>query len=39
MDNEYIERREDNYFVRGSRVSLDSVVYGYLERRIPRNYS
>ena len=35
MATEYIEQREDNYFVRGSRVSLDSVVYGFLDCESP----
>jgi hypothetical protein len=39
MGTEYVEQREDNYFIRGSRVSLDSVVYGFLERRIPGDHS
>jgi uncharacterized protein (DUF433 family) len=32
---EYIEMREGNYFLRGSRVSLDSVVYGFLNGESP----
>src|SRR5216683_649280 len=35
MATEYIEQRDDNYFVRGSRVSLDSVVYGFLNGESP----
>ena len=35
MATEYIEQRDDNYFVRGSRVSLDSVVYGFLDGESP----
>jgi uncharacterized protein (DUF433 family) len=35
MAAEYIEQRDDNYFVRGSRVSLDSVVYGFLDGESP----
>jgi len=35
MGTEYIEQREDNYFVRGSRVSLDSIVYGFLDGESP----
>ena len=35
MAAEYIERRDDHYFVRGSRVSLDSVVYGFLDGESP----
>ena len=30
MAADYIEEREANYFIRGSRVSLDSIVYGFL---------
>jgi uncharacterized protein (DUF433 family) len=29
MSNEYVERREGAYWVAGSRVSLDSVVYAF----------
>ena len=35
MGTEYIELREDNYFILGSRVSLDSMVYGFLEGESP----
>src|SRR5258708_38242504 len=35
MATEYVEVREANYFVLGSRVSLDSVVYGYLNGDSP----
>jgi uncharacterized protein (DUF433 family) len=35
MGTEYIEQREGNYFIRGSRVSLDSVVYGFLDGESP----
>ena len=31
----YVEVREANYFVLGSRVSLDSVVYGFLSGESP----
>jgi uncharacterized protein (DUF433 family) len=30
MDNEYVELRGESYYIRGTRVSLDSIVYGYL---------
>jgi uncharacterized protein (DUF433 family) len=30
MTAAYVEQRESSYFVRGSRVSLDSVVRGFL---------
>jgi uncharacterized protein (DUF433 family) len=29
--NEYIEQRDNGYWVRGTRVSLDSIVYRFLE--------
>jgi uncharacterized protein (DUF433 family) len=35
MPAEYIEIREANYFIRESRVSLDSVVYGFLNGESP----
>jgi uncharacterized protein (DUF433 family) len=28
---EYVEQREGAYYVRGTRVSLDSIVYAFLE--------
>jgi len=31
MIDQYVEQREATYFVRGSRVSLDSVVHGFLD--------
>ena len=30
MAKEYIEQRDAGYFIKGSRVSLDSVVYSFL---------
>ena len=30
MSSEYVERRDDGYVVTGSRVSLDSIVYGFV---------
>jgi uncharacterized protein (DUF433 family) len=30
MVDEYVEQREAAYFVRGSRVSLDSIVHSFL---------
>jgi uncharacterized protein (DUF433 family) len=30
MSSEYIEKRDQGYWVRGSRVSLDSIVYAFL---------
>jgi uncharacterized protein (DUF433 family) len=35
MANEYVERREGGYYVFGSRVSLDSVVYAFLRGESP----
>lgn len=29
MENGYIERRDDGYWVKGTRVSLDSLVYAF----------
>ena len=31
----YVEEREDGYYVAGSRVSLDSIVYEYLRGESP----
>ena len=35
MTKEYIEEREGGYYVLGSRVSLDSVVYAFLRGESP----
>jgi uncharacterized protein (DUF433 family) len=35
MDDPYIEMRDGGYYVRGSRVSLDSIVYDWLNGRKP----
>jgi uncharacterized protein (DUF433 family) len=35
MGKEYIEQRDGGYFVRGARVSLDSVVYAFLRGESP----
>jgi uncharacterized protein (DUF433 family) len=32
---EYVEQRNGGYYVAGTRVSLDSVVYGYLRDETP----
>jgi uncharacterized protein (DUF433 family) len=32
---DYVEQREANYFIRGSRVSLDSVVHGFRNGESP----
>ena len=33
MAKQYVEQREDVYWVAGTRVSLDSIVYAFLEGR------
>jgi uncharacterized protein (DUF433 family) len=35
MARDYIEKREGAYWVAGTRVSLDSVVYGFLRGAAP----
>ena len=35
MVREYVERRNDGYYVTGSRVSLESVVYLFLDGACP----
>jgi len=30
MSNQYVEQRDEGYWVTGSRVSLDSIVYAFL---------
>jgi uncharacterized protein (DUF433 family) len=35
MENLYIEKREGGYYVSGTRVSLDSVVYAFLRGESP----
>jgi uncharacterized protein (DUF433 family) len=35
MAKEYIEQRNGGYFIEGSRVSLDSVVYAFLRGESP----
>ena len=35
MEQEYIERRNGGYYFVGSRVSLDSVVYQFLQGESP----
>ncbi len=31
MSNQYVEQRDEGYWVSGSRVSLDSIVYAFLD--------
>jgi uncharacterized protein (DUF433 family) len=35
MATGYVEQREGGYYVAGSRVSLDSVVYAFLRGELP----
>jgi len=35
MENPYAEQREGGYYVSGTRVSLDSVVYAFLRGESP----
>jgi len=36
-ENDYIERRDGGYWVQGTRVSLDSIVYRFLEGLSPES--
>src|SRR5712692_10883715 len=35
MTKEYVEQREGGYYVAGTRVSLDSVIYAFLRGESP----
>ena len=35
MHSEYIEQRDGGYYVTGTRISLDSVVYSFNEGKSP----
>jgi uncharacterized protein (DUF433 family) len=35
MGKEYVEQRDGGYFIKGVRVSLDSVVYAFLKGESP----
>jgi uncharacterized protein (DUF433 family) len=35
MAKEYVEKREGGYYIAGTRVSLDSIVYGFLSGTSP----
>jgi uncharacterized protein (DUF433 family) len=37
MARDYVERRDRNYYISGSRVSLDSIVYAYLRGESPED--
>ena len=36
-NHDYIEHRDEGYWIRGTRVSLDSVVYRFLEGLSPES--
>ena len=35
MENQYVEKREEGYWIAGTRVSLDSVVFAFLDGLSP----
>src|SRR5687768_7319011 len=35
--NEYVEQRDDAYWIAGTRISLDSVVYAFLRGAAPES--
>ena len=35
MSKEYIEQRDGNYYIAGTRISLDSIVYGFRRGESP----
>jgi uncharacterized protein (DUF433 family) len=37
MSKEYVEQRNGGYYIAGSRVSLDSVVYAFLSGMSPES--
>ncbi len=37
MTKEYVEKRQDAYRIRGTRVSLDSIVYAFLRGASPES--
>jgi uncharacterized protein (DUF433 family) len=37
MSGQYVEQREGGYWVAGSRVSLDSIVYAFLAGQSPES--
>ena len=37
MPREYVEQRDDGYWIAGTRVSLDSVVYAFLRGASPES--
>lgn len=37
MSDQYVEQRDAGYWVRGSRVSLDSIVYAFHQGQTPES--
>ncbi len=37
MSKEYVEQRDSGYWIKGSRVSLDSIVYPFLRGASPES--
>jgi uncharacterized protein (DUF433 family) len=37
VKREYVEKRDGGYWIRGSRVSLDSIVYAFLRGASPES--
>lgn len=37
MDKQYVEQHDDGYWVSGSRVSLESVIYAFLDGISPES--
>ena len=37
MSREYVEKRDAGYYIQGSRVSLDSIVYAFLDGASPES--
>ena len=35
MDNQYVEYRDEGYWIRGTRISLDSIVYAFRDGLSP----
>ena len=35
MEKQYVERRDEGYWIAGTRVSLDSVVFAFLDGLSP----
>lgn len=37
LTKQYIEQRDEEYWIEGTRISLDSVVYAFLEGESPES--